>query len=180
MPPREPEASGTPVITDEQRAIATRIARERENRHERRGDGRGWTPNGYSGEQIHRIGILGEFAFHNDFGGELDLSFRAAGDDGSDMRVGGFLIDVKTSTYAGADQYLRVPCERMHLEAIYVAALYDADLDDVNLIRWEYGYELALDGEVRCFPPHNTSNYVKLYRHCRRIADLHTVLGAVP
>jgi hypothetical protein len=166
------------MITDAQREQARTAADAREARHEQRGDDRTWTPNGLSGREIHRIGILGEYAFVNEFGGEVDLQFRPAGDDGGDIRISGFVVDVKTSTYTGPHQYLRVPVARIHTAVIYVAALYDAEADDVALIRWEWGHSLVARNEVRCFPPHDNPNYVQPYRACRRLDDLKQLLTA--
>lgn len=161
------------TVTDEQREIARRVADQREARHEARGDARKWTPNRLNGADIHYVSILGEFAFYNQFDSTPpDLTFIARGDDGRDVTWRGYGVDVKTSTYTGPNQFLRVPCDRMHPEMIYVAAIYDADRDDVILLRWEWGDRLVEHDCVRKFGEHQTRNYVKLYRDCYPIATL--------
>lgn len=168
------------MLTAEQKRCAADVAMIREQRHEFHGDDRTWTPNGHSGADIHRIGLLGEFAFCNIFGGTVDLTFRRSGDDGGDLYVifrdgRRVAVDVKTSTYTGPNPYLRVPTSRMHTRMIYVAAAYDPARDDVDLVGWEYGHRLV-HGLVRSFPPHYTLNYVAAYENLRSLERLRAIV----
>lgn len=156
------------MITPEQRERAAEAAQLWYDRHHEDGHRRHWQPDKGTGVEIHRIGMLGEFAFYNEFGGpEVDLTYRPGGDNGHDsyidLRVP---IDVKATTYTGPGQLLAVPVTRMHALTIYVAAVYDRQSDDIHLAGWEWGYQMMLENNVKTFGRHQTRNYVKPYRDC--------------
>lgn len=167
------------TVTDEQRVIATRLGAERH--HRRNGMGRNWTPNGLSGPDINRIGLLGEFAFYNQFGGEPpDLAFIKGGDAGADVFLHPVVdgqkltvpVDIKVTTFSGPGICLLVPVDRTHADALYIGGIYDAEADDVTLLRWEWGSVLIRENNTRTLPPHHTLNYSKLYRDCRKVSEL--------
>jgi hypothetical protein len=151
-----------------------------DRRHEEDGHKRYWTPDEGTGVDAHRIGMMGEFAFYNEFGGpEPDLTYRPGGDGGvdsyMDLPTGRIPVDVKVSRYTGKDQMIAVPLRRMHPDTIYIAALYDSDTDQVNLVRWVWGHELVSDDWIRTFGRHENKNYVRLLKDCHPLSELHTL-----
>lgn len=167
------------TITAEQRRLAEETAKARDARHEAAGHPRHWRP--ADGAEAHRIGLLGEFAFGNLLGeGRPDLAFLPAGDGGVDLEFRGHPVDVKVSTYTGPGQYLRVPVDRWHAGAIYVAAIYDREADDVALLRWAWGRDVERDGVTVQFRGQPNHNYVLPLAHCRRLADLEEVRPCDP
>ena len=160
-------------ITAEQRHTANRVATEWHTRHKADQHSRGWTPNKLTSQQIHRIGFLGEFAYFNRYGGaEVDLTYRPGGDQGADNVLGIHPVDVKTLTFRGPGACLLVPVNRMNRSAIYVAASYMHEADDIELVGWEWGWRLVKENRIRTFPPHNTHNYTKLFTKLTPMTEL--------
>jgi hypothetical protein len=153
------------TITDAQREIAAAVAADRQARH----DQAGHTDNRMDvlrqrGEQ-HRRGLLGEFEFCAMFGGLPDLGYRPRGDEHDHTLIlkSGRPVqaDVKTSSYWGADPYIRVQAHKCDPVVVYVAARYHAGRDDVQLVGWITGAELLARHEIRRFTTIN--NYTAPY-----------------
>lgn len=164
--------------TDEDRRLARAAADARQAQHTERADPDHQIALNKAGADVHYVGLLGEFAAVHELGGAVDITFRPGGDDGVDLTVvingHRYKVDVKTSTYLGPDQYLRVPVDHWDKDTIYIAAIY-AD-DEVNLVRWAWGEDIKRLGTVRTFPPQSQRNYCLPLAKCRKLSVLQTIV----
>lgn len=171
-------------VTDHQRELAVQVANERDTgRKFGHGNPVQFKHGLPSAWECHRRGILGEFAFSNEFGAAIDLEFRPDGDSGWDGRlllsVGGeavwYPVDVKTNgkSWKGYDFHLAVPCRQLVRMKTYVSAEYDPDRDDVDLFGWQWGCTLQDRGVRRCFGKVTTENYTMRHSELRPLSELH-------
>lgn len=179
------------MITDEDRKWAIEQADRREEFHGRRGERR--NRNHYrhrlSQWETTRRGFLGEKAFENEFGVEVDVSLKAGGDGGLDFKMmlmsrwgpRKFIVDVKTNSFSGEDVRIRVRANELRPRTIYVGARYIEDTDDIVLDCWEWGSVIRALNEKRSWTEVRDRdgqmvpviNYTKRHEECRSLQELH-------
>lgn len=162
-------------VTDEQRMTARAASNTRQANHENHGDADYQIATSKAGNQGHYEFLIACFAFINNFGGPgPDLKLRRGGTRDSGLRITlgdkQFVVIPKANAYKGIDQRLRVPVGTVTSDAIYVAARYYEQGDDVELVGWEYARVLVEHNDLRRFKSQN--NYTLPYTMLRSMGDL--------
>lgn len=169
------------MVRDEDRALARILAERFHGYHAANGHPDYQIGDKFDGVETHRRGLLGEFAFKNEFGGAVDGTLRAGGDE-QDFALRlcfTFKVDVKTISYNGPDPLLAVPIDDLEPLTIYIAGRYDPLADDVDLFGWEWGRTLAREGSTRRFVTSGPLNYVLPFARLRSLGELHARLIGV-
>lgn len=161
--------------TDSQRARARQIARAFRSFHVAAGHPDNQIADSLNGEDIHYRGALAELVFAAEFCCDVDETLHADGDicdtwlTFSGVR---YQIDVKAISFKGPNPRMLVPCNAIKPRTIYVSALYDEDLDDVELLGWEWGCTLIKLDQRRVLNRRGVPCYTRLIRELRPISDL--------
>lgn len=175
-------------VTDEDRRKAAEKAHEFYQNHIDKDHHDRQISTAHRGEEIMYVGLLGQYAFKNDFGVPVDERIRDGGDGGVDGTIElltpsgprKFFVDVKVTHYNGPDVDLKVRIDnRFKPGAIYVGGVYLKDEDDIDLRCWEWGRVLRDEGRVK--PAFNNAvddygnpikNYTKPMEQCRSLTEL--------
>jgi hypothetical protein len=168
------------MITDEDRRFAYEQSQIRNQFHVDRGDYDKQISTIHDGAESHRRGILGECEFVNTFGGAVDIVLREHGDHRDFLLMlmtnsgvaQHFNVDVKTSSYSGIDQYLRVPVRDIKPKTIYVAARYNSQSDDIELLGWDWGSAIIALNCRKTFNQRGVENFVKPIEELRNLDEL--------
>jgi len=130
---------------------------------------------------------LGECEFANMYGGKVDTTLRAGGDERDfflDLKVDDcwrrFPIDVKTTSYSGRDINLSVPVRSIKPRMIYIGAWYCKERDDVELRCWEWGRSLIDANQIKVWNERGVPNYTKLHESCRPLTELEARMRVLP
>lgn len=122
------------------------------------------------------IGLAGEAAWSDRFGGQVDLTARPGGDKGKDFTISlwtgasweAFTVDLKT---ACKPNYLAVEKGKCKRLTIYVLAKFHEETKVATLIGWEWG-ETLLKAEPRTLPGHKVLNHLVHNTRLRNLDEI--------
>lgn len=90
--------------------------------------------------------LMGEREFAGAFNLPMKMELLPSGDGHIDFVLDGLVVDVKTNTWQGPDEYMRVEVKEVAEKTIYVAVNYNFNTNKAVFRGWLFG------GEVKRFP----------------------------